>query len=110
MSQEGIEFFDIAKSEQSKRIIKSESDKIKRAADKLERAINNAQTWWVGDSFSGFKQEADEFLRALFKSAEHIDSMSEAINFASQTKQEVEAALKTEVEKGVEVVKNGNAL
>ena len=93
--------FDLLKSERSSRVIKTESEKLIRAADKLAASVGNISSWWEGDSKNCFTRQANELVHMMRKTAEAVLEMSEIINKSAEYKKAVEEHMKNEASKPV---------
>ena len=97
MSRNDILTFDIQKCEKSGRLIGSESEKLKRMANKLQKIVEGTPTWWVGDSQNSFIRQMRELVKLTFNTAEMIAGMGTDMLDIALTKKEEEEKLRRDL-------------
>ena len=89
--------FDIDRAEVFGQRMRNESERLKRLANKLRRASEATESWWNGDSKTGFLRRAKELVSYMNKAGDLVNDMSEDIFTAAARKRDSEKLMNEEV-------------
>jgi len=89
--------FDINRAEACGQRMRDESARLKRLANKLQRASEATGSWWNGDSRNGFLNRAKELVSYINNAGGIVNEMSEDLFAAAAKKRDVEEFMKEEV-------------
>ena len=98
MSQNDILTFNMTKGERSGRLIRTESEKLKRMADRLQHNIDNIPSWWSGDSRNKFIKQMTELVTLTEKVSNIVSDMSNDMLDAVYVKTQHEEQLRQKLE------------
>ncbi|MCL2664650.1 MAG: WXG100 family type VII secretion target [Defluviitaleaceae bacterium] len=96
--------FDLTRADISAKKIKAQADAVKKTADKLKRAVDDANSWWAGDSRNGFNKRSTELLALLKKVNADLADMSGDIALIAKNKRDENSELRKKL---LETISNG---